>query len=141
MLGNWYVNMFMIDRRKVLIFMNEKTLLSFIVYGIKKANIEHIHEIFLKCLNQVLLMEGVDYSVINKLNDEYVALSYTKTNSKKILGNMTDLVNLYTHFIYYEGGLKACDMLEIIHKINKIPQRNLEWGYAIDATKELLSAE
>jgi hypothetical protein len=29
LLGNWYSNIFMVDRRKTLIFMNERTLLSF----------------------------------------------------------------------------------------------------------------
>jgi hypothetical protein len=141
MLGDWYVNIFMLDRRKTFIFMNEKTLLSFIVYGIKKANIKNIHEMFLKCLNQQLLMEGVDYPVINKLNDEYTALSYTKTNSKKVLGNLNELVHLYTHYVYYEGGLKVCDLSDIIHKINKVPQRNIDWKEAINVAKARLFAD
>ena len=138
MLGNWYVNISTIDRRKTFLFVNERTLLSFILYGIKKSNITNMHEMFLKALNQLLLMEGVDYPVIDKLNNEYLHLEYTKTNSKKVLGNMNDLMSLYKHFIYSDGGLQYCDLTEIIHQINKTPQKNIGWGYSIDLAKELL---
>ncbi len=53
---------------------------------------------FLKALNQLLLIEGVDYPVIDKLNNEYINLKYTKTNSKHVLGNMNDLMSLYKLF-------------------------------------------
>lgn len=138
MLGNWYVNILTIDRRKTFLFVNEKTLLSFILYGIKKSNITSIHEMFLKALNQLLLMEGVDYSTINKLNNEYLHLEYTKTNNKRTIGSMNNLMSTYEHFIYSDGGLKHCDLITIIHKINKMPQKNIGWGYSIDITKELL---
>ena len=39
LLGNWYVNLFVVDRRKTLLFMNEPTLLSFVIYGVRKNNI------------------------------------------------------------------------------------------------------
>jgi len=138
MLGNWYVNISTIDRRKTFLFVNERTLLSFILYGIKKSNIANMHEMFLKALNQLLLMEGVDYPVIDKLNNEYLHLEYTKTNSKKVLGNMNDLMSLYKHFIYSDGGLKYCDLTDIIHRINNTPQRNIGWGHSIVLAKELL---
>lgn len=138
MLGNWYVNISTIDRRKTFLFVNERTLLSFVLYGIKKSNITNIHEVFLKALNQLLLMEGIDYPVIEKLNNEYLDLEYTKTNSKQVLGNMNDLMSLYKELIYMGGGLKHCDLSGIIHKLNTMPQKNIGWGYSIDLAKELL---
>lgn len=140
MLGNWYVNVSTIDRRKTFLFVNERTLLSFILYGVKKSNIANMHEMFLKALNQLLLMEGVDYPVIDKLNNEYLNLEYTKTNSKQILGNMNDLMSLYKHFIYSDGGLNDCDLTDIICQINRTPQRNIGRGYSIGLAKELLQS-
>lgn len=141
MLGNWYVNIATIDRRKTFIFVNERTLLSFILYGIKKSNITKMHEMFLNALNQLLLMEGVQYSVIDKLNNEYLELKYTKTNNKKVIGNMSKLMSLYKHIIYTEGGLKYCDLTGIIHHVNTMPQKTIGWGYSIDLVKELLSCK
>ena len=137
-LGNWYVNIATIDRRKTFLFVNERTLLSFILPGINQYNIANMHETFLKALNQLLLNEGVDYTLINNLNNEYFSLQHTKTDSKKILGNMNDLMSLYNHIIYSDGGLKYCDLTNTIHRINTTPQRNIGWGNSIDLAKELL---
>jgi hypothetical protein len=136
-LGNWYVNLTTIDRKKTFLFMNDRTLLSFILFGVKKSNTSRIHEIFLKALNQLLFMEGFDNQIINKINNEYLDLEYTKTNDRSLLGNMNDLMDSYKHFIYSDGGLKYCDLSTIIHKINRMPQRNIGWKYSIDAATEL----
>jgi len=37
-LGNWYANLLRIDRRKCLLFTNEKSLYSFLIPKILKAN-------------------------------------------------------------------------------------------------------
>ena len=54
---------------------------------------------------------------------------------------MNDLMSLYKHIIYSDGGLKYCDLNDVIRKINRTPQRNIGWGYSIDLAKELLNAE
>ena len=138
-LGNWYVNITTIDRRKTFVFMNESTLLSFILYGVRKSNSFRIHEIFLKALNQLLLLEGFDYKIINKVNDEYLDLEYTKTHSPSLLGNMNDLIENYKHHIYSDGGLKYCDLTAIIHNVNRMPQRNIGWEFSINVARELLT--
>ena len=140
-LGNWYVNISTIDRRKTFLFMNERTLLSFILYGIKKSNTPRIHEIFLKALNQLLLLEGFDFKTINKINDEYLDLEFTKTNSRSLLGNMNDLTENYKCSIYTNGGLQHCDLTATIHRINRMPQRNIGWEYSIDVARELLTQQ
>ena len=40
--GNWYVNLFVVDRRKTLLLMNERTLLSFVIYGVRKDNVKNM---------------------------------------------------------------------------------------------------
>lgn len=138
-LGNWYVNISTIDKRKTFIFMNEKTLLSFVLYGVKKSNTPRIHEIFLKALNQLLFLEGFNTKIVNRINDEYLDIEYTKTNNRSLLGNMNDLIENYKYSIYDGGGLKHCDLTEIIHSINRMPQKNIGWKYSIDVARELLT--
>lgn len=138
-LGNWYVNITTIDRRKTFLFMNESTLLSFMLYGVKKSNSSRIHEIFLKALNQLLLFEGFGYETINRINDEYLNLEYTKTHSSNLLGNMNDLIENYKYHIYAGGGLQHCDLTTIIREVNRMPQRNIGWEFSINVAKELLT--
>ncbi|MGB5438037.1 MAG: hypothetical protein WBN90_00090 [Gammaproteobacteria bacterium] len=141
LLGNWYVNIFTVDRRKTFIFMNEKTLLSFIIFGIKKSNVKKTPGIFLRGIDQLLVIEGFDTGKIDTVFKGYEAFQFTKTASKSILGNMNDLVHLYKHSIYYDGGFKHVDIGELILRINRTPQRNLGWSSSIETVRELLTAK
>ncbi|OGW46377.1 MAG: hypothetical protein A2Y66_05380 [Nitrospirae bacterium RBG_13_41_22] len=40
-LGNWYANLLRIDRRKCLIFTNEKSLYTFLIPKVLKANLKN----------------------------------------------------------------------------------------------------
>lgn len=137
-LGDWFVNIFTIDRRKALVFMNEKTLFSFILYGVRKDNIQEIEQIFKNGFEKILNIEEVERNKINKLLDEYSTIKFTKTDSKTLLGNMNDLTDLYKHKIKMSGGLQTVNLTEIITKTNRTPQRKLGWSYSIDMLKELL---
>ena len=141
LLGNWYANLFSADRRKIIIFMNEKTLLSFVIVGVRKDNIKKIIEMFCGGLEQILTLEGIDAAKIEEVLAEYEDVEFTKTESRSVLGNLNELVNLYKHHIYYNEGLKYCDLTDIIYRINRMPQRNIDWKYSIDALNELLAVE
>lgn len=139
LLGNWYINIFTVDRRKTFIFMNEKTLLSFILFGVKKSNVRKTPEMFLAGLEQLLAIEGFDEVTIGSVLKGYDSYEFTKTASKSLLGNMNDLVVMYRHSIQYDGGFKYVDIGEIILNINRTPQKNLGWQYSIEAVSELLN--
>ena len=138
-LGNWYVNIFTVDRRKAIVFVNERTLLSFIVYGINKKNIKEIKETFNRKLIQLLTIEGFNGKEVEHAIKGSEEIQFTTTNSKTILGNVTDIVNMYKYMIPYEGGLKSCNLTEIISQMNRTPQRNLNWAYSIDVVKEIIT--
>jgi hypothetical protein len=138
LLGNWYVNLFTVDKRKTLIFVNEKTLLSFILFGVKESNVKNIPEIFLRGLEQLLTIEGFDIGQVNKVFSGYENYEFTKTISKSVLGSMNDLVYLYKSSVQYEGGYKNIDIGELILKTNRTPQKNLGWSYSIDLVRELM---
>jgi hypothetical protein len=139
LLGNWYVNLFVVDRRKTLLFMNEPTLLSFVIYGVRKNNIRNINKILFRGIEQLLTFEGFAISEINRVFSGYETLEFTRTGSRSVLGNMNDLMDLYIHAILYERGLKHCDLTDIIRQINRTPQRNLGWAKSIDVARQLIS--
>jgi len=138
-LGNWYVNLVTIDRRKTLIFMSERTLLSFLIYGVRKDNSKNIHELFIRGLAQLLDFEGFSASQIEVALNGAELLTISKTHNPKALGNLNDLAKLYDHSIYYDWGYKNCDVFEIMKKLNRMPQRNIGWNYSIDVARELIN--
>ena len=137
-LGNWMANMFIQDRRKVICFMNERTLLSFVLTGVTKAKAKKALESFPIGLSQLLTFEEIDSGVIEFLIQDTSKIEITATNNRKLLGNMNDLIYLYQSLITAEGGLGNCDMTSIIMNINRTPQLVLDWGNSITVTKTLL---
>jgi len=137
-LGNWMANIFIQDRRKVICFMNERTLLSFVLTGVKKTKAKDAVESFPIGLEQLLNFEDVDGNSIELVIQDCCNIEITPTNSRKLLGNMNDLIYLYQSLITAEGGLANCDMTSIIMNINRTPQRVLDWENSITVTKALL---
>jgi len=136
LLGNWYANIFKIERRKALIFMSEKTFYSFIILDVRKDNIKNIAAAFYLGLKQSLEREGFDDIAINMFLSDCKNIELTKTNSRTILGNLNDLVEQYKFSIYYDGSLSYCDIIDIIKNINRMPQRNLNWSTSFNKLME-----
>lgn len=135
-LGNWYTNVFSIERRKALIFMSERTLFSFILLGVRKNNIKKIGEAFCAGLKQLLEIEGFRDTEISLLLSDCQHIELTKTNSPVLLGNLNDLVMQYKYTIYHFGGLSYSDITSITKDINRIPQKNLNWSTPFDKVME-----
>ncbi|USD62089.1 hypothetical protein J4N45_09090 [Vibrio sp. SCSIO 43140] len=139
-LGNWYVNTFTSNRRKCLLFMEEKTLMSFVLVGLRKEDHKGIGKVFQNGVNYLLKSEGISPEVLQAFENAPEQIEYTKTDSKQLLGNMNDLLATYEYFIHYDGGLGVCDLNEITMKINRTPQRNLDWKYSVDVLHEILGS-
>jgi hypothetical protein len=118
--------------------MNERTLLSFVLTGVKKTKSKEAMQSFPIGLEQLLAFEDIDADIIKFVIQESCEIEIAPTNSRKLLGNMNDLIYLYQSLITAEGGLAHCDMTSIIMKINRTPQRVLEWENSIEVAKGLL---
>lgn len=141
LLGPWYVHQITIDRRKVFLFMNEKTLLSFITIGARKTKTlkQDLPTIFMHQFFQLMKLMELPLEKSNQIMDDYFLSEYRKTDSRILLGNMNDLAQMYEHTICYQGGFSHCNLSEIIFNINQTPQRNLGWRYSTDIAKEILA--
>lgn len=138
-LGHWYVNLFTVDRRKTFLFMSERTLLSFVIFGTKKSNVQEMPNVFVRGLVQLLMLEEFKPPEIERALAGYETLEIARTDSRRLLGNMNDLMDLYRHHILWEGGFRSCDLDGIFKRMNRTPQRNLGWAFSIDVTRELLA--
>ena len=140
-LGHWYVHRFSVGRTRCFLFMSEATLLSFVLYqGRKPVNAQTLPQMFLTGLLQLLDFMEVDADMIARALHEYREGRFSKTDSRKFLGFMNDLVHCYGTMIEAEGGFSACDLTGIIMKINDMPQRTLVWTTSRDLTHKLLTA-
>lgn len=136
-LGNWYANLLRIDRRKCVIFTNEKTLYTFLIPKVLKANLKNMEEEFLISLSYNLQNEGFGLHVINTVMQEYQEIGFAKTMNKSVLGSMTDLAYQYEAQIMSRGGIGNIKILQINHIINRTPMSALKYKYPIEALRNV----
>lgn len=137
-LGNWYANLLRIDRRKCLLFTNEKTLYSFLVPAVLKENLKRIEKEFLYHLILNLQYEGFGMDVLAMIQEEYQQIGFSKTASRSVLGSMNDLAYQYEVCVYMEGGIENVKILQINQKINKTPMSAIAYRYPIEALRKVI---
>jgi hypothetical protein len=137
-LGNWYANLIRIDRRRCLLFTNEKTLYTFLIPKVLKANLKNIEQEFLINLSYNLQYEGFRLDVINRVIREYQEMGFTKTASKKVLGSMNQLAFEYEVLVEQKEGLENIGILELNKHLNRTIMGALKYKYPIEVLKGLL---
>jgi len=135
-LSNWYVNLLRIERRKCLLFTNEKTLYSFLVPAVLKENLKHIEQEFLVHLLLNLRYEGFAPDILEKFSREYRQFVFAKTVSRSVLGSMNDIAYHYEVYIHMDGGIENAKIMQINHKINRMPMSAISYKYPIEALRE-----
>lgn len=138
-LGHWYVHRFAVGGTRFFLFMSEVSLLSFVLHkGRKPVTTQTLPVLFLAGLRQLLDMKGTNASTVERTVAPYLSGRFAKTDSRKTLGCMNDLVFHYTAMVAEEGGLASCDLSDIIFRVNEMPQRTLGWATSWDATLSLI---
>jgi len=141
-LGNWYANLLVIDRRKCILFTNEKTLYSFLLPNAKKENLTNIAEEFLLNLNLNLQAEGFPIEVITKVMQEYSDIGFAKTANKHILGSMNEFTFQYKDIIMNRyARIEQVKALELNKEINRTIMGGINYLKPVEALRELLLGE
>jgi hypothetical protein len=141
-LGNWYANLIRIDRKKCLLFTNEKTLYSFLIPNVKKATLKNIVDEFRVNVSFNLQSERFSLDVINKAMQEYSEIGFAKTASRQVLGSMNQIAFEYEIRVQMKEGLGNIRILETNRDMNKTLRTMLEgkkYFYPIEALMEVLS--
>jgi len=139
-LGNWYANLLRIDKRKCLLFTNEKSLYTFLIPKILKANLKSIEQEFLINLSYNLQYEGIELDVINRVMQECHEIGFAKTSNRQVLGSMHQLAFEYEVLVEQKEGLKNIRILELNKHINRTILGALKYKYPIEALKDLLTS-
>ena len=139
-LGNWYANLLRIDRRKCLLFTNEKSMYTFLIPKVLKANLKNIEQEFLIHLSYNLQNEGFGLEVINRVMQEYQEIGFAKTSNRQVLGSMNELTFQYEVLIEQTEGLENIGILELNKLINRTIMGALKYKHPIEALKNLLKS-
>ena len=138
-LGPWTANLIFVNRRKCILFVNDKTLFNFLVPDVLRKHIRELDRMFRNWLSCVLAEEGFKEAETGKILEEYQVIGYSKTKSKSVLGSMNDLAFMYKYSIQSGGGLHDVGFPGIIKEMNRVPMGSLGYKYPIEALLEAAS--
>ena len=136
-LGNWYANLIGIDRRRCLLFTNEKTLYTFLIPKVLKGNLKNIENEFLAHLTYNLQNEGFGLEVVS-IQQEYKEIGFAKTSNKKVLGSLNEFAFEYEFLIMRKEGLENVKILEVNRQINRTIKVAINYQHPIEALKKVL---
>lgn len=140
-LGDWYVNLLRINRRKCLLFTNENTLFSFLVPKVLKKNILNIRNEFLVNLVYNLRYEGITNDAISFVENEYSNIGIAKTKSKSVLGSMNDMAYQVLSILSDPRLEQEPELGDVNCQLNRIPFSAIGYKYPIELLKEKISQD
>ena len=140
-LGPWHANLIYINRRKCVLFVNDRTLINFIVPDVSRAEIRELRKVFLSFLHPVLAEEGLSSTERESIASEYSEVCYAKSSSKSVLGSMNDLAFHYEHRILMAGGILTPELPGIISDLNRMSMGALQYTFPIEELRNVLHGE
>ena len=137
LLGSWHANLKFINRKKCVVFINDKTLINFIIPDIPRALIRQLDQEFSTMLSCVLADLGYSSEAREMFLAEYDTLKYGNTNNKSVLGSLNDVIFHYEYQILSRGGVHSYHVPEIIREMNHMPMSAIEETFPDRALKKL----
>ena len=137
-LESWYANLLRFHRKKCILFTNEKTLYSFLVPNVLKADLKKLETIFLINLSYNLKYEGFPPDVIKQFTQKHQEICFAKTTNRGVIGSMVDFAFQYSYYIETVEDINS--ILEINSKINTTPMGYLKYKYPIESLRCTLAS-
>jgi hypothetical protein len=135
-LNEWHLNLFKIGRYQCLILINDLTLYSIVIPGVKKKDLSNIDAILIHHLADNLLAEGIDPDLIEKFLQLGNAPVFTKTHNRSVVGVIIEIVKFIQ--IRYPTGkdIMAEDPLELNKINNRLIYSPIKYGHPNKMMKE-----
>jgi hypothetical protein len=139
--GPWYANLLFVDRRKCVLFVHAKTLASFLVGDLSRAEMRKMGEVFRNGWGRYLLQEDFPAPLVETLLSEYKELTPATAHDKTVLGSMNDLAAHYKYEIPVMGSLKPEALVGTIRELNRMPMGAVKYALAIEELRALVGLD
>ncbi len=138
-LGNWYCDVFRYNRKKYLIFTNERTLYTFFVYGIKRHDVDSISNIFRENLLLYLNRTGIDNEIINRVTMEYKEIGFCRGSNSNITETMNFFIKMLEARLECIDDITEREILITNMNMNTTELEQLDFSYPAKKIKELIT--
>ena len=137
----WHANLFVINRRKGIIMMNNHTRYCVVLYGIKAEHLKNIRHIALSAIEQVFRAEGFSNEAVLHYNNKCSGVVLAKTHDRSVLSQLNDMLYLASSWI--EDYLPTSDvcMVDLSMKLGGVPVGSLKYTFPIDHLRKVMNSE
>jgi len=140
----WYAHVFILDRKKQVIFVETETLFSFCVPNLTRKDIkERFSEIFEKGLGKALYVEGVSGEAVSKLMEACRGeIVFGKTENRRTIGAMNELVKQHKYSFYYQDRpMDVQDRCNRYMPMRGFPNGSKDYQFPIDVFAKTLKEQ
>ena len=135
----WHANLFMFNRRKGVILMNNQTRYCIVLYGLKAEHFKKFESIVLDAIQETFLAEGFSENQVDTYMANCGEVIYTKTHDRSILGQINDfLIHISWQIAEYIPS-DHLNLVELNKWAGKLISVTLGPVYPIDLLKKEMS--
>ncbi len=140
-LGDWYGHIFLIERKKCIVFINERTLFVSLACGVVKAEYRKIEPFFLQRLEVALRNEAFGQEQIDFILGLHKTVGIGKTQNRTIVGALNNRINDTKWILAVNGGFANCTCGEINAALNETPMKPIGFSNGLEEMRAFLERE
>lgn len=96
-LYSWHAHLFLWNRRKCVLVMNNKTRYNFVLFGLKKGDFKRFADIVVQAIAENLSADGADKVIIEKYIQNCQEVSYAATSDRSIISQVNEMIMAAKH--------------------------------------------
>ena len=128
--GDWYANVFWVQRRKCLLVTHADTLFSVFAPAVRAAGLRPLHAFVAPLITHQLAAEGFPADALGPLDRGRASIA--KTADRQVLGCMNDLAGVCQHAAADAGGLVRLDLAALHYRLHRNITSPRDYVPAID---------
>jgi hypothetical protein len=136
----WHANIFVHNRKKCVLVMNNLTRYNFLLYGLNASNFKNFSNVVVEGIKENLITEGFSLAVIEQYLSNCKEAIITTTSERSILSQIKEMIH-YSQIVLedYKEKKSAPDLIKINRQLNKSVMLTLPQTYSLKAMKEVLN--
>jgi hypothetical protein len=137
-LYEWHANLFMFNRRKGVIMMNNQTRYSVVMYGLKAEQFKKFDQFALAAIERAFLAEGFSEKVVAQYIENCREVVFTKTHDRSVISQMNDMLLIASYWTEdYLSATELC-VVNLSKRLGEVPVGSLKYAYPIDLLRQAM---
>lgn len=135
----WHANLFIFNRRKGVIMMNNQTRYSVVMYGLKAEQFKKFDQVALAAIERTFLTEGFSEKAVAQYIKNCQEVVFTKTHDRSVISQMNDMLLIASYWTEdYLSATELC-VTDLSKRLGESPLGSLKYAYPINLLRQAMS--